>query len=325
VPRMTTKAGDAKFTFVDLFAGIGGMRIGFESAGGRCILTCEIDEVALKTYSANFNPKHRHQYFYDICDLDSRDVPNHDVLVAGFPCQPYSIAGLRKGLEDERGRVFLEIIRILKDKSPKALLLENVKGILAHDKGQTFAYMISLIEEAGYHVTYSTLNSMTHANVPQNRERVFIVAFKNFDSGNQFRFPKPITLTKSIADILERKAVDSRFYYDDRFDCFRVIKKEVKSANTLYQWRRMYVRENKNKVCPTLTANMGSGGHNVPLAKVSDGIRKLTPVECLRFQGFPSTFKLPVIPDSKLYHQIGNSVTVPLIKRIAQEMVKVLQ
>ena len=313
-----------EFTFIDLFAGIGGMRLGFESAGGSCVLTCEIDEAALKTYATNFRPKHTHVYAHDICDLRSASIPKHDVLVAGFPCQPYSIAGLRKGLEDERGRVFLEIIRILRDKEPRALLLENVKGILAHDKGQTFNYMISLIQNLGYYVNYETLNSMTHANVPQNRERVFIVAYKNQKASERFRFPSPIPLTKTISDVIESNRVEDRFYYDSRYDCFAEIRKSVTSANTLYQWRRQYVRENKSNVCPTLTANMGSGGHNVPLVKVKDGIRKLTPQECARFQGFPASFRLPELADSKLYHQLGNSVTVPLIRRIAKEMAKVL-
>lgn len=319
-----TKGSEKFFTFVDLFAGIGGMRLGFEAAGGRCLLTSEIDEAALQTYSLNYAPKHSHKYYGDICKIKSSDVPKHDVLIAGFPCQPYSIAGLRKGLKDERGTVFMEIIRILKDKKPKAILLENVKGILAHDQGKTFEYMVSLIEGLGYHVKFQTLNSMTHGNVPQNRERVFIVGFLNKNSADRYEFPSAIPLTKAISDAMETKKVDAKYYYDQRFDCFTEIKKMVKSENTLYQWRRQYVRENKSNVCPTLTANMGSGGHNVPLAKVKDGIRKLTPRECANFQGFPKTFKLPKIADSKLYHQFGNSVTVPLIQRIAKSIAKEL-
>ncbi len=320
----STKNTAKGFTFIDLFAGIGGMRIGFEAAGGRCVLTSEIDEAALETYSLNYSPGHAHKYFGDICKIESVEVPKHDVLIAGFPCQPYSIAGLRKGLKDERGTVFMEIIRILKDKKPKAILLENVKGILAHDGGKTFEYMVSLIEDLGYHVKFQTLNSMTHGNVPQNRERVFIVGFLNKESASRFVFPPPVTLTKTISDAMDPVIVDAKYYYDERYDCFSEIKKMVKSPDTLYQWRRHYVRENKSNVCPTLTANMGSGGHNVPLAKVKDGIRKLTPRECANFQGFPKSFKLPKLADSKLYHQFGNSVTVPLIQRIAKNIAKEL-
>ena len=317
---VSTKAPAKDFTFIDLFAGIGGMRLGFEAAGGRCVLTSEIDESALRTYSLNYSPDHAHAYFGDICKIKSDDVPKHDVLIAGFPCQPYSIAGLRKGLKDERGTVFMEIIRILKDIKPKAILLENVKGILAHDQGKTFEYMVSLIENIGYHVKYQTLNSMTHGNVPQNRERVFIVGFLNKDSATKFKFPGSIKLTKTIQSALEGGKVDSKYFYDERFDCYAEIKRNVVSRDTLYQWRRHYVRENKSNVCPTLTANMGSGGHNVPLVKVHNGIRKLTPRECANFQGFPRQFKLPEIADSHLYHQLGNSVTVPLITRIANEI-----
>ncbi len=300
------------------------MRIGFERAGGQCVLTCEIDEAATETYRLNYQPNHDHIYAGDICTLESKDVPTHDVLVAGFPCQPYSLAGLRKGLKDERGMVFMEILRILADKRPKAFLLENVKGIMAHDKGATFQYMVSLLEGLGYNLRFQVLNSMVHANVPQNRERVFIVGFRSKKAAAAFVFPKELKLTKTIHDLLENQEVDSRFFYDERYDCFGEIKKAVTSFDTVYQWRRHYVRENKSKVCPTLTANMGSGGHNVPLVLVSSGIRKLTPRECASFQGFPRSFKLPKQADSKLYHQFGNSVTVPLIERIGKQISVVL-
>jgi DNA (cytosine-5)-methyltransferase 1 len=312
------------FTFIDLFAGIGGMRLGFERAGGKCLLTCEIDDAATETYSLNFSPKHDHVYAGDIGKLLSSEIPDHDVVVAGFPCQPYSIAGLRRGLKDERGAVFLEIIRILRDKRPPVVLLENVKGIKAHDKGQTFAFMISLLEELGYYTRVEVLNSMTHGNIPQNRERVFIVGFLDESSARKFKFPDAIPLTKTIHEMLEPNDVPYKYLYDSRFDCFQELKKDVVDSDTVYQWRRQYVRENKSKVCPTLTANMGSGGHNVPIIKTGQGIRKLTPRECANFQGFPSDFKLPDQADSRLYHQFGNSVTVPLISRIAEGIAQVL-
>lgn len=312
----------ATFDFVDLFAGIGGMRLGFEAAGGRCILTCEIDEAALKTYRSNFRPKHQHVYVQDIADIDR--LPSHDVLVAGFPCQPYSIAGLRRGLRDARGQVFLEIVRLLKNSQPRAFLLENVKGIQSHDQGRTFEFMLSKLHSCGYSLRFETLNSSVHANIPQNRERVFIVGFLDGSSADQFEFPRSVRLTKSIKSCLVRDDPDARYFYDSRFGCFREIEKVVTSQDTVYQWRRQYVRENKSNVCPALTANMGSGGHNVPLIRVGSRIRKLTPRECANFQGFPASFVLPEISDSALYHQFGNSVTVPLIKRIANSMLSVL-
>lgn len=324
--RLTSRTQQARtikeFEFVDLFAGIGGMRLGFESAGGRCILTCEIDEDALRTYTTNYQPEHKHTYVRDIADIDR--LPKHDVLVAGFPCQPYSIAGLRKGLKDARGQVFLEIVRLLKSAKPRAFLLENVKGMQSHDQGRTFEFMLSKLQSSGYFLRFETLNSSVHANIPQNRERVFIVGFLDEKKAEQFEFPQSVRLTKSIKSCLVRDVPDDRYFYDARFGCFREIEKVVKSQNTVYQWRRQYVRENKSNLCPALTANMGSGGHNVPLIRVGSRIRKLTPRECANFQGFPANFVLPRISDSALYHQFGNSVTVPLIERIAKSMVSVL-
>jgi DNA (cytosine-5)-methyltransferase 1 len=306
----------SSFTFIDLFAGVGGMRLGFEAAGGTCILTCEIDEDAVTTYAENFHPKHHHEYVRDIRDLVN--PPDHDVLVAGFPCQPYSIAGLRMGLEDERGQVFLEIIRILRESQPRAFLLENVKGMMSHNSGSTFAYMTNLLQECGYFLRAEILNSMTHSNVPQNRERVFIAGFRESEAYEKFRFPGPLPLKLTVHDCFETKPVGDRYYYDGKYGCSHELQKVVRSPDTVYQWRRQYVRENKSNVCPALTANMGSGGHNVPIILRSDGIRKLTPRECANFQGFPKSFRLPPLSDSKLYHQFGNSVTVPLIRRIAK-------
>lgn len=312
-----------RFKFIDLFAGIGGMRLGFEDAGGACTLTCEINAHALATYKANYAPKHEHMYFDDILRLDSSFVPDHDVLVAGFPCQPYSIAGLRKGLKDERGGdIFLAILRILASKKPTAFLLENVKGIMNHDKGQTFKFMLDSLSKCGYTVQHRLLNTMLHANVPQNRERVFVVGFRDDIDATKFVYPNEIARTCSIQDCLETKKVDDKYYYTHRYDCYEKIAKSITSRDVVYQWRRQYVRANKSNVCPTLTANMGSGGHNVPLILDAYGIRKLTPRETANFQGFPRTFVLPKISDSKLYHQFGNSVTVPLISKIAHEIAK---
>lgn len=314
-----------KLKFIDLFAGIGGMRIAFESVGAECVLTCEINEDALITYKANFKSNSSHIYHNDILTLTKDIVPTHNILVAGFPCQPYSIAGLRKGLKDERGGdVFLSILKILKEKKPDAFLLENVKGMLNHDKGETFAFMLKSLADCGYALTHQVLNSMEHANVPQNRERVFVVGFRDSKNLQKFTYPTPVPLTKTIHDCLETKQVEKDFYYDNRYDCFAEIQKSIKSRDTIYQWRRQYVRENKSNACPTLTANMGTGGHNVPLVKDDFGIRKLTPRETANFQGFPKTYKLPKLANSKLYHQFGNSVTVPLITKIAKQIVKVL-
>lgn len=301
------------------------MRLAFEKAGFNCVLTCEIDESAIATYQANFKDEKKHRFHRDILDLPLNKVPKHDCLVAGFPCQPYSIAGLRKGLKDDRGGdIFLAMANILRHKKPRSFLLENVRGMLSHDDGKTFNFMINQLEQCGYQLKYKVLNSMTHSNIPQIRERVFVVGFRSKACLNKFDFPKEIKLTRTIQDCISKETVAENFYYDDRYDCFKEIKKFIKSKETLYQWRRMYVRENKSNACPTLTANMGSGGHNVPLLLDEKGIRKLTPRETANFQGFPKSFRLPEMAPSKLYHQIGNSVTVPLIKRIASEIYRAL-
>lgn len=324
------KGQNATFTFADLFAGIGGMRIAFEKAGGQCVLTCEIDQKALTTYKLNFKDSKDHIYVNDVLSLKGSELTSSkgslDVLVAGFPCQPYSIAGLRKGLEDDRGgEIFKALLRILSSAKPRAFLLENVRGIKSHENGETFNYMLQELKKCGYTLRHETLNSMKHANVPQTRERVFIIGFRDKIAAEDFNFPKVIELTKTIHDCLETEKVDARFYYDERYGAFSEIKTAIKSKDTLYQWRRHYVRENKSNACPTLTANMGSGGHNVPLVKDAFGIRKLTPRETANFQGFPKSFKLPEnLADSHLYHQFGNSVTVPLIEKIAKQIAKVL-
>ena len=308
VPFPTPK--NYQFKFIDLFAGIGGFRIAMQNAGGKCVFTSEWNVDAQKTYFANFGEVP----FGDITKQEIKDyIPNKfDVLCAGFPCQAFSIAGLRKGFTDTRGTLFFDLEQIIETKRPKAIFLENVKNLVSHDEGRTFKIMLDIIEnKLGYKVFYKILNSMTHANVPQNRERIFIVGFdpKQVEHCDDFQFPMEEELTNNIHDILEKDKKDSNFYYKENHQYYPELLKTMKSKDTLYQWRRVYVRENKSNVCPTLTANMGAGGHNVPLILDNHGIRKLTPRECFAFQGYPQNFILPNIANSKLYMQAGNSVT----------------
>jgi DNA (cytosine-5)-methyltransferase 1 len=318
---------NTQFKFSDLFAGIGGMRMAFESVGCECVYTSEIDPRARETYLLNFPHTENHIFNTDILNFSDQKIPEHEILLAGFPCQPYSIAGLRKGLKDERGGdVFEALLNFLELSQPQCFLLENVKGMLNHEKGETIRYMLKRLSGVGYSMASPTiLNSVLHANVPQNRERVFIIGFLDQCKLAHFKFPPMVPLKKTIHSCLEVDKVDDNFYYNDRFGCYQDLKKEITSKDTLYQWRRKYVRENKSNACPTLTANMGSGGHNVPLLEDTFGIRKLTPRETANFQGFPQSFKLPKnMANSHLYHQFGNSVTVPLIKKIAKQILRVL-
>lgn len=310
-------------TAIDLFAGIGGIRMGFEKNGFKTVFSNDYDPYCKATYDINF--KDAKLTVADITKVKSGDLPKFDVLCAGFPCQPFSIAGYRRGfLDTGRGDLFFEIVRILRDKKPAVVFLENVKNLKSHDGGKTFNIISDALEDLGYHVKVKILNSMEYGNVPQNRERVYIVGFKSRRSYDAFDFPEPIKLTKKISSILE-KNVDSKYYYNNSI-LHDELEKVIKKENIVYQWRRIYVRENKSGVCPTLTANMGMGGHNVPLIKDKKGIRKLTPRECARLQGFPEKYKLPdSLTDTKLYKQFGNSVTVSVIERVAKQIFKALE
>jgi DNA (cytosine-5)-methyltransferase 1 len=312
------------FRTLDLFAGVGGIRLGFEKEGFKTIFANDFDKTCKETYDLNFNdPK---LIVADIWKIDIKEIPEFDILLGGFPCQPFSVAGYRKGFKDEKGRgnLFFRIAEILEERKPKALLLENVKNLKGHDKGKTFKIIKETLEKLGYHIKVEILNSATHGNLPQNRERIFIVGFLNKEKAESFDFPKQMILTRNFRQFTANEA-DDKYYYNDK-PLYERIKNDINSEYTVYQWRRGYVRANKKGICPTLTANMGLGGHNVPIIKNHKGIRKLTPKECFLLQGFPENFKLPEnLADSKLYHQAGNSVSIPIIQKIAENMKIVLE
>ena len=287
------------------------------------VFSNDFDKDCKITYDLNFSGAQKSLVLGDISKISSNILPDFDVLTGGFPCQPFSIAGYRKGFEDSnRGNLFFEIVRILKDKKPKAFLLENVKNLKTHDDGNTLKVIYSELQKIGYHVTDKILNTMEYGNIPQNRERIYIVGFLDQKAFNNFSFPDKIILTKNIKDCLEKNP-DKKYYYNGKSLYFELKHKVIKK-DTVYQWRRKYVRENKSNVCPTLTANMGTGGHNVPIIIDGRGIRKLTPRECANFQGFPDSYKLPKIADSILYKQFGNSVSIPVIEKVALNIKKAL-
>ncbi len=301
-----------------LFAGIGGIELGFKKAGFDIAWANEIDKNASITYRLN----HKHKLFEkDLNDLQTSEVEPVDVLTGGFPCQAFSIAGYQKGFRDDRGNIFFQILRFVDDLEPKIIFLENVKNLVSHDKGRTFKRICSELEDRGYTLKYKVLNSAEYGDVPQNRERIYIVAFNDKNVAERFSFPKPKKLTKKVTDLIEKSVEDRYYYRNSRY--YEQLKEEMKNRDSVYQWRRVYVRENKSKLCPTLTANMGTGGHNVPLIIDEKDIRKLTPRECARFQGYSDNFKFPPkLSNSALYKQIGNSVTVPVIEAIAREIKK---
>ncbi len=322
-----------EFKFIDLFAGIGGFHLAMHRLGGKCVFASEWDKYARMTYEENFkliSPElfSNGNYNWDINDVDPSNIEDFDMLCAGFPCQPFSIAGKREGFNDTRGTLFFNIENIIAVKRPKVVLLENVKNLVSHNKGDTFKTIIQVLEnKLGYKVYFKVLNSATHANVPQNRERIFIVCFdpsqvKNYEN---FRFPDVKPLTTKVRDLLENEKQPNNLYYSENHIYYPELAKNIKSKETIYQWRRIYVRENKSFVCPTLTANMGTGGHNVPLVLDRFGIRKLSPKECLAFQGFPKEFKIPTgMANSHIYKQAGNSVVVAVIQAIGEKIVEIL-
>lgn len=314
-----------KMTCASFFTGVGGIDIAFEKHGFETIYANEIEVNACRTFEKNFKVKVDNR---DINVIKSDEVPDFDIMLAGFPCQAFSLAGYRQGFEDDKGRgtLFFELERIFKKKKPKIIFLENVKNLVGHDNGNTFRTILQKLESAGYYVKYQVLNAMDYGNIPQNRERIYIVAFRNKSLYQKFEFPKPLELKIKLNHLIDyHNKVEDKYYYTKNCNFYDTLLEEVKSQNTVYQWRRTYVRENKKNVCPTLTANMGTGGHNVPLILSDHGIRKLTPKECFNIQGFCENFKLPEdIANTHLYKQAGNSVVVPVISRIAENIKKIL-
>lgn len=307
------------------FAGVGGIDLGFEQNDlFEIVYANEIDPYPVKTYELNSKIKVDCR---DIHEVQADEIPDFDVMLAGFPCQAFSVAGYRKGFEDEKGRgtLFFELIRIIKEKEPEIVFLENVKNLVGHDGGNTFRVIKEALDENGYFVNPMVLNAMEYGNIPQNRERIYLVCFKDLEKFRKFKFPLPVKRTKTLKDIIDFKTkVDEKYYYTQgkyKGDLYEKLVEAMDDENAVYQWRRKYVRKNKSGVVPTLTANQGEGGHNVCLIKTKHGIRKMTPHECFNTQGFPKDFKLPTdMSDARLYKQAGNSVCVSVIERIADNI-----
>lgn len=301
---------------VDLFAGIGGIRLGVEQAFGSidCVFTSEIDKYAVTTYKANFGDDH---IFGDIKQIDENDVPDHDILLAGFPCQPFSQAGLKKGFTDTRGTLFFDIERILLAKQPKAFLLENVKQLKGHDKGRTFQTIIDHLNKAGYKVFYEILKARDFG-IPQNRERIYIVGF--LDHSINFEFPKPMNISTKVGDILD-DVVDEKYTISDKLWSGHKRRKELNKLNGKGFGYGLFNKE--SAYTNTISARYYKDGSEILIEQENKNPRKLTPREAARLQGFPEEYIIPV-SDAQAYKQFGNSVAVPVIKAIATEMKKAL-
>ena len=303
-----------KFKFIDLFAGIGGIRIAFERAGGKCVFTSEWDESCQVMYKANFGEKP----FGDITKVVADEVPDHDILTGGFPCQAFSIIGNKLGFADTRGTLFFDVERILKAKQPKAFLLENVKQLTTHDNGRTFKVILEHLENLGYFVHYKVLNGLDFG-VPQKRERIMIVGFKE---NYPFEFPRNGTETKTLSDILEPDdQIDKRHFLSDYFR--KKLERKLKEQNKKITTRPVVLHENKGGnlgIHPFSCALRANGSYNYVTV---NAVRRLTPREMLRLQGYPDTFKM-VVPDTQVRKQAGNSVVIPKIEAVARAMVQAM-
>ena len=311
-----------KLRMIDLFAGTGAFTLAFhETNAVNIVFGNDMVEHSKKIYDSNFN---HYLTIKDLNDIKVEEIPSHDILTGGFPCQPFSIAGLQEGFNDERSNVFWKILSIIDHHQPKCVILENVKNLVTHDECNTFNTIKNNLESRGYHICYKVLNTAEITGIPHHRERIYIVCLKSKNVFDQFNLDFPKIEKKKISNFLETD-IQSKYYYTNASSTWNLLKESVIKKDTIYQYRRVYVRENKSSECPTLTANMGEGGHNVPIILDSHGIRKLTPRECFNFQGFPSSYKLPMLSDSKLYKLAGNAVSVPVVKLIANRIIPLLK
>ena len=304
------------FTFIDLFAGVGGIRIAFEKVKGECVFTSEWDKFSQITYEANFKDKPDG----DITKIEVQDIPKHDILLGGFPCQPFSNAGLKQGFDDTRGTLFFDVARIIDYRKPSMILLENVKGFVNHDKGRTMKIVTETLEELGYNVFYKVLNARDFG-VPQNRERIYIVGINKRKLGSiGFVFPTPPYKEVKVGDILETK-VDDKYTLSNKL--WQGHKRRLKEHRAKGNGFGYSLFNRESKYTSTISARYYKDGSEILIEQKDKNPRKLTPREAARLQGFPENFKIPV-SDAQAYKQFGNSVAVPVVTAVAREMIKIL-
>ena len=306
------------FTFIDLFAGIGGLRQAFESSGGKCLFSSEWNKFSQQTYEANFGDVPQG----DITQIDEKEIPDHDILVGGFPCQPFSIAGVsaknhlgrEHGFKDKtQGTLFFDVCRIIKEKQPSAFLLENVKNLKSHDKGNTFKVIINALEkELNYDIHYKVIDA--GKVVPQHRERIFIVGFKD---PLDFKFPELVDKRPVLGDVLEDSVDEKYTLKDGTWNALQRHKAKHKAKGNGFGFNLA----DKKGIAKTLSARYYKDGAEILIDQGKKNPRRLTPRECARIMGFPEKFKIPV-SDNQAYRQFGNAVVVPVVKEIAKAMVK---
>lgn len=310
-----------KYKVGSLFAGLGGIDLAFEKAGAKIIWANEFDKYACITYRLNF-PKSE-LYECDVQKLDIGLLKDIDILTAGFPCQSFSSVGLGGGFDDPRGNLFFEICRIAKEKRPRVIFLENVANLIKHDEGKTFDVIHASLCELGYYIKYHVMNACEYGGIPQQRNRIYIVAFRELDDLNDFEFPNIKKLNKTAFDLLDKDKKEDKYYMTNH-------KKWDLIANTvtdgyIYRFTDWGISKGRKGICPTLLAAMGSRFERIPFFKDNYAIRLLTERECARLQGIPESFLIPNKYKKEVYKQIGNSVAVPVVQKIAKNILYALK
>lgn len=313
----------SNYKFIDLCAGTGAFNIILSKYGAECVMSNDYDKSS--QIINNVNNLCSNFICQDINTIDIERIPCHDILTAGFPCQPFSIAGERKGFNDIRSNVFLSILNILQNRNPSVVILENVKNLKTINNGNDFKFIINELQNQNYYVIDLLLNTSKYTGIPQNRKRLYIICFKDLEMYNKFNKTFIEIEKNNINNYLESN-ISKKYYYSEKYKIYNKLLESIDhhiNTNTIYQYRRTIVRENKNQVVPTLTANCGTGGHNVPILMDDVGIRKLTPRECFNLQGFNKDYILPSeLSDSKLYKLAGNSITLNIFELIIKKLIE---
>lgn len=314
-----------KITVGSMFAGIGGICLGFKQDGFEIVWANEINNKACQTYRLNLGSDYLIEG--NIKSIDKSTIPYFDVLTAGFPCQPFSVAGIQKGFDDARGNLFFQIAEVIDRVRPRIVFLENVSNLIEHDNGRTFLIVYSSLATFGYTVRYRVLSSDEYSDIPQTRNRTYIVAFRDFEDCQRFQFPSKCEYTRDIFDIIDvHDKKDEIYYYRPESSFYEKVVDAVKRTDSIYRVYNSRIHIAKNRTCPTLTASMGTRYNGAPIIRDDFGYRRLTVKECLDFQGFPSNYCFPSdLQIRDMYTQIGNSVCVPVIRKIAHQIKQAIQ
>ena len=311
----------SQYTVGSMFAGIGGICMGFKDVGCKLVWANEIDKYACITYRLNFGDDYLVEG--DIQEIKSQDIPSFDILTAGFPCQAFSSVGLLGGFDDPRGNLFFETARVAKAIQPRVIFLENVANLLKHDEGNTFKVIVETLNELNYFVTWQVMNAKEYGNLPQQRNRIYIVAFKNEADIKRFRFPEKIELSRTAFDLFDKEKQEDKYYMDGHRMWSRMME-YMDKRDRVYRFTDWGLSRSREGICPTLLAAMGSRFERIPFFYDDYSVRLLTPRECARLQGFPESYQFPNKYEKQIYKQIGNSVAVPVVRRIAQNIIAAL-